>query len=231
VPHSPLSDTDVARSAGFFAWVGLGLGGLLWLAERGLAPLGEPLVSLALVGLWAWITGALHLDGLADTVDGLSGGRGDPERTLAIMRDSRIGAHGATALVVMLGLKAAALMRGRELAGDLVWLVPALARFGCTLLLACFVYARSHGLGSAFAGRVGAREVLIGGVALGVTPLLWTGLGWRELAAALVGLAASFGLALRMRRTLGGLTGDVHGAAIELAELSMLLGLVAFHLR
>jgi adenosylcobinamide-GDP ribazoletransferase len=233
VPQVTLSERDVARSAGFFAWVGLLIGGLLWASHTGLAWVGlrQPLVAVVLVSLWAWATGALHLDGLADTVDGLSGGRGKAERALEIMRDSRIGAHGAVALVLGLLLKCAALARALELEGQVVWCVPAVARFGCTLLLAHFPYARQSGLGSAFAGAVGWRELAWGVPAL-VLPLAWLSPGgWGAYAGtAALGLGCALALALRVRRALGGLTGDVHGAAIEVCEIAMLVGLSAFRL-
>lgn len=231
VPHVALADRDVARSAGFFAWVGLGIGGLLWGLSLPLASLGEVLSSLLLVSAWAWLTGGLHLDGLADTVDGLSGGRGDRERTLEIMRDSRIGAHGATALVLGLALKCAGLWRARELGAEAVWFVPAVARFGCTVLLASFPYARSRGLGSAFAGQVGVFEVLVGVLAVLVPVALLRGAVAGYGLGATAGIACALVLALRAQQKLGGLTGDVHGAAIEVCEIGMLLGLCAFPLR
>jgi len=234
VPHAALEEREVARSAGFFAWVGLGLGGLLWTLSRGLEPLfGGPLSALLLVTAWAWLTGGLHLDGLADTVDGLSGGRGDRARTLEIMRDSRIGSHGATALALGLMLKSAALWRARSLGVEVVWFVPMVARFACTVLLATFPYARAQGLGSAFAGSVGWMEVGLGALALAV-PLGLLGLGAGALGyglGAAVGLACALGFSYRVRLLLGGLTGDVHGAAIEIAEIAMLLALAAVPLR
>jgi adenosylcobinamide-GDP ribazoletransferase len=197
-------------------------GGGLWLLERAASPLGARLASLLLVAAWAVATGALHLDGLADTVDGLSGGRGDRERSLAIMRDSRIGAHGATALVLALALKWAALEQVLALGPGPFWVAPVVARFVCTLLLARFRYARPQGLGSAFAARVGWREVGLGSLAL--APLAYV-LGVSLLGPALWGMAVAFGLALWARARLGGLTGDVHGAAVELCEIGVLFGL------
>jgi adenosylcobinamide-GDP ribazoletransferase len=221
-PHGELADDDVARSAGFFAWVGgliaLGLWGAAWL----LAPLGPRVAAVVLIALWALVTGGLHLDGLADTFDGLGGGRGDRARALDIMRDSRIGAHGATALVLLLGLKWAALERALEL-GLTPWLAaPVLARLSATILLAVFPYARTQGLGSAFAGRVGLREIAVG--ALAVVPLVWVfRLGFAP--AGLAGAALALAIALRMQKLLGGLTGDVQGAAIELFETAFLVAL------
>ncbi len=234
VPHVELTEPDVAKSAGYFAWVGLLLGGLLLgaavLFEQ--LGLGAALSSLCVVALWAYLTGGLHLDGLADTVDGLSGGRGDKERTLSVMRDSRIGSHGATALMLALALKAAALARIFELhALELVWLVPAVARFACTCLLASFPYARGQGLGSAFAGRVGLRELSIGASAIAWPFFVLGPVGVPYAACASLGVVCALLVAWRSQRALGGLTGDVHGAAVEVCEIGMLLGLCAFPLR
>jgi adenosylcobinamide-GDP ribazoletransferase len=228
VPAHALRDEEVARSAGFFAGVGLLLGALLGSVAWLLAPLGPRLSAAGVLAAWAFLTGALHLDGLADTVDGLSGGRGERARTLEIMRDSRIGAHGATALVLALALKWACLEALFEEGQRTWWLVPVVARFLCTLLLASFSYARESGLGSAFARRVGGLEVALG--ALVVAPaVVWAGLDFAV--GALVGTACGMALALRVNRRLGGLTGDVHGAAIEVAEIGCLLALCWLDLR
>jgi adenosylcobinamide-GDP ribazoletransferase len=222
LPPIDYSDEEVARSAGFFTWVGALLAGLLWVAARVLAPFGERITALALVALWAFATAGLHLDGLADAVDGASGGRGQRERTLEIMRDGRVGPHGALALLLLVLCKWAALER-LLVQGDAAWLcAPVVARFLCTLLVARFPYAREAGLGSSFAGRVGARELL-----LGALPLLGCALldGFELLLSALFGVCAALLWALRFQRLLGGLTGDVYGACIELCEACVLLGL------
>ena len=222
VPAVDLSEQQLARSAGWFAWVGGLVAALLWVVARVLTPFDARLAALLVVAVWAFLTGGLHLDGVADSVDGLSGGRGQRERTLEIMRDSRIGSHGALALLLVLLLKWSALERLLG-DGDVRWLLaPVLARFVCTLLMACFPYARSQGLGSAFAGRVGVRQVLLGGLAL-AAGLTWLGLP--ALIGALAGLLAGLLVAFRFQRLLGGLTGDVYGAAIEAAEGGCLLAL------
>lgn len=218
----------MARSAGYFAWVGwlvaMLLGGLALLTAGA-----GPRVTAALIVLaWSWITGGLHLDGLADTVDGFSGGRGQHERTLEIMRDSRIGAHGALALALVLLLKLACLERLLQLQTWTWVAAPAVARLLCTLLMAVFPYVRPRGLGRAFAGRVGPRELSLGLFALlAPLPLLWRqgvlsfALAWAAAASAGVAL----GLGLKFKRRLGGLTGDGYGAAIELSETAWLVAL------
>jgi adenosylcobinamide-GDP ribazoletransferase len=222
VPHVELSERDVARSAAYFPWVGGIIAGLLagtaWLL-RGFAP---PIAAACVIALWALVTGALHLDGLADSFDGLGGGRGDRARMLDIMRDSRIGAHGAVALMVALLLKWLALERLFTLQ-KIEWAcAPVIARLLVVLLLAAFPYARERGLGSAFSGRVGALEVGVAALALGPLFYLWA---MRPALPALCGVALAMLLVLRMRKWLGGLTGDVHGAAIETCEIGVLLAL------
>lgn len=226
LPELKLEPRDFARGAAWFSWVG-GLVALpAWAATLLLPWLGVRLTALLALALWVLITGGLHLDGLADSVDGLSGGRGDRTRTLDIMRDSRIGSHGALALALLLMLKWAALERVLEL-GRPAWLIaPVVGRFAATVLLVCFPYARSSGLGAPFVGELGVVTLLIGAapVALGVA-LLGPLSGWAVGAALLVALLVG----LRMHRLLGGLTGDVYGAAVELSELAALLALSVWH--
>ncbi|MET0340859.1 MAG: adenosylcobinamide-GDP ribazoletransferase [Polyangiales bacterium] len=225
---------DVARSPGWFAAVGLLIGAPLWaVAAVTEAYLGARIAALSTVALWVALTGGLHLDGVADMADGFSGGRGDRDRTLAIMRDSRIGAHGAVALILVLGLKWALLEPsiGR---GASWWLMaPVAARFGCTVLMATLPYARPEGLGAMYAGMPRARVLALGAatviaVAMWLDWAAWSG---RPLMGALLGWGIALLLALRARRLLGGLTGDVYGAAIELSELGCLVGVAWSALR
>ena len=169
----------------------------------------------------AALTGGFHLDGVADLFDAAGGGRGDRARMLAIMRDSRIGAHGAVALVLILLVKTAALadlVSRRDLLPLLA--CPALGRWAVTPLLAFFPYARAEGVGRAFSGRVGRGQVA---VASGIVILVVGVLGLRMALPAVGALASAVALGLWLRRLLGGLTGDVYGAAVEIAETTALV--------
>jgi adenosylcobinamide-GDP ribazoletransferase len=221
-----LDETDLARSLAWLPLVGTALGGVLALAARGLeGRLDDGPAAVLLVAGWALATGAIHLDGLADSADAL--GAGDRDRRLAIMRDSQIGSFGALALVLVLALKialvAAVLARGHHL-----WLIaiPATGRMAASALSAALPYARSEGTGAALVS--GGRRFERLSVALATA--LVVALACARLrgllavaAAALVALAVG---RLAVRR-LGGVTGDVLGAAIELAECAALLALVA----
>jgi adenosylcobinamide-GDP ribazoletransferase len=214
--------SHLGASLVFFPLVGLALGLVLMGAEfllRG--HLTSALIAVALVSLLALLSGALHLDGLSDVFDGLGGGRGDRERTLAIMRDSHIGALGATALVLVVIAKLVAvhgvLERGALLA---LCAFPVVARFSAVVLVVSFPYARAEGLGKAFHEQARAVHLVLAAL-LAAPVLAWAGA--RCAIAAAVALAVALLFAAWLNRRLGGITGDVCGAAIELAEVAFLV--------
>src|SRR5579859_223538 len=137
------------------AWypaVGLLIGGLLgclgWLLS-GAPPL---LAAALLLAAWVVLTGALHLDGLADSADAWVGGLGDRERTLTIMKDPRSGPIGVTAVVLVLVLKFSALASMPHVSA-VVWVAPLLGRAALTAAFMTTPYVRSGGLGSGLVGE------------------------------------------------------------------------------
>jgi adenosylcobinamide-GDP ribazoletransferase len=204
------------RAALFFALVGAALGALLGAAALGLKELVPPLVAGALVvALELALSGALHVDGLADSADGLAGR--DRERALAIMRDHSVGAYGASALTLDLLAKAAALAAIDELLPIVV--AYALSRAAPLPLAAALPYARAEGTGRAL-DRLPPWIA-----AAGVAPAVAVGLfAPPAIAAAALVVAAVWWLA---RRRLGGVTGDVMGAAVELTATAALIAAAA----
>lgn len=220
-PRGELEPGDLGRAAGWFPVVGLGLGILLWGASWLLNPLlGSGLASALLLGLWVAATGALHLDGLADCCDGLLASA-PPSRRLDILADPHLGAFGVVGVVLLLLIKSAAI---GELAdtGALLF-VPAAGRW-IALLLAGGQPARPEGLGGRLHAELG-RAGLFWLLPMGAGALL---LGLRGLVALAAALLTAWALARLARARLGGQTGDVLGAGIELAETAML---VAFAVR
>ncbi|MBB6246488.1 adenosylcobinamide-GDP ribazoletransferase [Rhodanobacter sp. A1T4] len=215
---------DAGATNASLAWyptVGLLIGGVLW----GLAWIGSSLPPLLLAALlllvWTGLTGALHLDGLADSADAWVGGLGDRERTLAIMKDPRSGPMGVTAVVLVLLLKFAALA-SLPLADTAIWLAPMLARTAITAAFLSMPYVRSQGLGSALTHS--PRLPCIVGVLAAVAVAACSGShGARALLAASV-VFACWRFACMHR--LGGMTGDTLGALTELAEVLVLIVLV-----
>jgi adenosylcobinamide-GDP ribazoletransferase len=212
----------LGRAAPWFPVVGLALGAVLAGVERVAGGLFPPLLAAALtVTAWKALTGGLHLDGLADCLDGLAGR--DAEQRLRIMRDTRLGVFGAVGLVLFLLLETAAVAGLPPSARTRALLVlPALGRATPALLARCFRPARADGHGAAFRDGLGAGAALLA-LALAAALALAVLGGVSGSLVVVVSVAAAFSLAFFMAARLGGVTGDVLGAAIEVAELAGLL--------
>ncbi|HEX7479494.1 MAG TPA: adenosylcobinamide-GDP ribazoletransferase [Polyangiales bacterium] len=217
---------DFGPAVACFPLVGLLLGAASYALQLVITPrLGPALGAALIVTAVAFATGGLHLDGLSDLFDGLGGARGQRERALEIMRDSRIGAHGASALVLLLLTRVIAL--GQLLGDERAWVLvaaPTCARGVVVPLIAGFRYARPEGLGRMFHEQTRLRHAAI---ALLLTAAVLAPLGLPSVGPALCTAVAALLLALWVQRKLGGLTGDVYGAIIELAELVYLLAVIA----
>jgi adenosylcobinamide-GDP ribazoletransferase len=214
---------DVARGSALFPLVGAGVGavggGVALLAHLWLPPFLSAAFGCAVVVV---LSGALHVDALADTVDAI--GATTRERALEIMRDPRIGSFGAAAITVDLLARAAAiaaLVDGGVIAALVV--AGALGRAAALPLAAALPYARASG--GVLTGRVGWVAAVGGGATAVAFALALRGVdGLAAVAAALVTAAL---LAAVFRRWLGGVTGDTLGATTELAGLVALLTLTA----
>ena len=222
---------SLGRAAWWFPAVGLALGACLVAADHLFAFVFHPLLgSVLLVSLWKILTGGIHLDGLADVLDGLAGR--DAERRLAIMRDSRIGVFGAAGLVLCVLIAAGALdaLPGGRHSAALV-LAPAVGRLGPLLIGPLFRAATpGQGAGATFLEGLSpwAAPLWIAGLWILSAVLLgpWGGL-LLSLALATVLLWAVF-----LVSRLGGLTGDALGSSVELGELATLVAAAALiHLR
>lgn len=211
------------------AVLGLTVAGVL-LGTAQVLPVG--IAALVAVAAEVLLTGALHLDGLADSADG-SAGR-DPEARLRIMRDHAVGVYGTTAVVVDLGLRTLALaalaaLPAAEAAALVVvaWTLSRTALLAPALLLP---YARREGTAGAVVRELGARHVAAAAglaVALLAGAVLAGADAGATAAALLAAAVAAAGTTAWARRHLGGATGDVLGAAAELSGLFALLTLVA----
>jgi adenosylcobinamide-GDP ribazoletransferase len=179
-----------------------------------------PAAALA-IGTLAWLTGGLHLDGLADTTDGLAAGRGDRTRALEVMRRGDIGPLGAVALVVVILIQVVALGRALAVAGP--WALPAAAAAGRAVLpVLCargIPSARPDGLGATVAGSVPRAVALLVAVLVAALAALVAGPAGpdaeRAALAVAAGCAVGAVVAGRAVRRLGGITGDVLGAGVE----------------
>jgi adenosylcobinamide-GDP ribazoletransferase len=218
------SDDTVAASFEWFPIVGFLLGLALAAEDWLLAHVFALVIrSLLIIISLTVITGAVHLDGLADTADALGAGR-NRERALDILRDSRVGTFGAAAIFFDLALKILALS---TLAGDrrygALLIAPMLARWSMLLVARGLPYLRSSGSGSTLLSgnslnvRADVIEVLTIVVALVLGPMRPNGL------ACAVAIAIVFAMRFFYRRWLGGVTGDLIGACGELVEIAVLV--------
>mgnify|MGYP003602449030 FL=1 len=215
---------ELGRSLLFYPLVGLLFGGILWALNW--LMLGAPLLlhAVLLLTVWVLLSGALHLDGLADSADAWLGGFGDRERTLTIMKDPRSGPIAVVTLVLVLLLKFAALLALIEQQHALALIiVPLLGRSALLGLFLTTPYVRAGGLGQALADhlpRSAGKQVL---AVSGLACVLIAGLsGFFAVVLAVVLFAW---LRRIMLRRLGGTTGDTAGALLELLEVAMLVGL------
>lgn len=230
-----LGPGDAARAVFWMPVVGLllgVLGGGVVVGVSGSGAGSDPrrLLGAALaIALVALLTGGLHLDGLADTADGLGSRRPAPA-ALDIMRRSDVGPMGVAALVLVLLIQVAALAAepSRLTAGLALVLATVTGRVSVVLATGSRA-ARPGGFGALVAGQTSARGRLLTAMLLaGAVVVCGLGLGgWelaiRGLAAAVAGLAAGSAVRLIARRRLGGVTGDVFGAVVETSTAAVLV--------
>lgn len=215
---------DLGRSTAFFPLVGLAIGALLVGANWLISPwIVRPLCDALLITLLTLVTGALHLDGLADVCDGLAA-RGGRERFLAVMKDSQVGAVGAVGLVLGLLLKWQALAAvPAEFKWQALLLFPALARFGQVLTMTGARHARQDGLGAAIAQGTGVVTLLVASATAAAAG--WYLLGLKGIVPLAAVCLLTFAGRMFFQRKLGGLTGDTIGC---LSELNEILALIIF---
>jgi adenosylcobinamide-GDP ribazoletransferase len=238
--------SSLSQSVRYFPLVGVLVGliniGVWWVSNRWL----PASVSIGIMlAASAAVTGALHEDGFADACDGFGGGT-TPDRVLAIMKDSRIGAYGAIGVFLLLGLKWTALAALPLTVFPLMVVAAhAMSRWCSVALIWRLAYVRGDddAKSKPFAGRLGGAAWILSGLIgiAGLAPLAaawarWSGDAALSAAGAVTSGAAALGAGAAaaalatllaggyFRRRIGGYTGDCLGAAQQLAELAFLLG-------
>src|SRR5258708_834343 len=187
-----------------------------------------PVIAVLLVAISAWMTGAMHLDGLADMADGFGGGR-DREDVLRIMRDHAIGTYGTVALILLVLIKVTTLSSLIEhgAAGPYLIIAPVLGRWASVPLGRFLPYARRKegGLGAAITEHVGWFELIGASLLAGICKFYLA--SWRGAACWLAVIVVTALNASMCVRRIGGVTGDTLGANIEVCEAVILLVAVA----
>jgi adenosylcobinamide-GDP ribazoletransferase len=229
IPLPGAPPADPRRLAGrAMAWapvigllLGLAAAGVLWLAVRP-GQLGSLLSAVLAIGTLTVLSGALHLDGLADLADGL-GSRRPASEALAIMKKSDIGPFGVVVLVLILLVQIAALARAESLGRGVVAVVAAAVTSRLAMTAACrrgVPGARGSGLGALVAGSV--PGLVVAGLVIADLAAA-AAFGWFFVVGVAAGLLVSAGLTALAVRRLGGITGDVLGAIAETTMAACLL--------
>ena len=230
LPRREASPEELGRSVAYFPVVGLIIGLFLaalgWLLELILP---SAIVSVLLIVSLAVISGALHLDGLADTCDGIAG-----HRTVAarwqVMHDSRVGGFGIVGVCLLLLVKYVSLNSvPQHLLMITLVIMPVISRWAMVYALFAYPYARPSGLGKAFKQGANWQKFTLAtfitvAVAMGLTGLINNSYSY------LAGLAVMVGtwiiiviMVAYLKRKFAGLTGDTYGAVNEVAEVCVLI--------
>lgn len=218
---------DLARAVPWYPIAGLPVGGCVAIATAAGAAIDAGVAALLGTLAWVLVTGALHLDGLADLTDATAAAHGDRERFMAVLHDPHIGAFGVVAIVSLLMAKLVLLHAlvsagvGAGAAADWLFLlvIPAAARLG-PLVWMRMLPVLGTGLASRSAGAVRRRHLVGWSVPIvACAPFA----PWLLIAFLLIGLWWFY-----LKRRVGGVTGDCHGAGIELVEAGLLLSASIF---
>jgi len=199
---------------------------IVWYLAKPFFPFNTLVLAILIVTAETIITGAFHLDGMADTFDALFSSGTTVERKLEIMKDSRIGVMGATALIISLLLKTALLdeVLNRQHPAALI-IYPALGRWAQVLFFYASPYLRAEGIGSVFARSIDKNKTTFIRATLVLIPCLF----FPSFFPVFLMLLAILLLYRRyIHRVLGGITGDVLGSAAIIAEMTALLGILIF---
>lgn len=217
----PRDKKRLGKSMAYFPIVGLILGGFLVLVNRGFSIIMAPLVAdaLTIIALIV-LTGALHIDGFIDTIDGLAGGK-TREEILRIMRDSRVGAFGMVGVIALIMLKLVLLHEmPLKIKKEAILLMPVMGRWAMVIASSLSLYARKKGTGKAFVHYCGRGELVIASL----IALIIAGGCLKMLGLELFFfiLAATFLLIRFISKRINGMTGDTLGAINEIVEVGSL---------
>ena len=215
---------DLGRAAGWFPLVGAVMGLIAGTANYLLAFAFPPTIRAILVAaLWISLSGGLHLDGLADSFDGMINAS-TPTRRLEIMKDPRLGTFGGIGLVLTILLKFALISTIAPQTA--LFLFPFSMGVSRWLLLWAGKQssARPGGMGAEFAAGLQKKSFIIGAAfVLPLTGLAFIHCSWPALAALLLAHLTAYSIFRLAATRLGGLTGDIFGLVVEMSEIVMLL--------
>jgi adenosylcobinamide-GDP ribazoletransferase len=228
VPLPPTWQLSFQRIARFAPIIGVLIGGILGMLDWGLFVLKMPVLtrSVVIVAAWVWLTGGLHLDGAMDTADGLA--TPDDDRRLQIMRDSRVGAFGAIAAIIIILLKTVALSDLNQERWLVLIVAAAWGRWGQIVAISFYPYLRETGKGLLHKRDIKAIPDILTGLlpllgCIGLQIWLFPERWWDGIIISMGGISIAISIGFWLDRRLGGHTGDTYGAIVEWTEVGILL--------
>ncbi|TYP56797.1 adenosylcobinamide-GDP ribazoletransferase [Thermosediminibacter litoriperuensis] len=221
LPYIELDQKHITRSLPFFPVVGAVIGTLLagvdLLLKRSIP---APALACLFVVCETIVTGGLHVDGFADTMDGLFCGK-ERDKKLEVMKDSRLGAYGAMGVVLLLLLKYSAILSiHQELRTRLLIVFPVISRWMMTCAITFFPYLREKGLGRAFNENKSSMMFVLS--TFFALMIVFTVAGIEGIKTAFLTFVSGLLFSLYIFRQLGGMTGDTYGAVNEFSEIAAL---------
>ncbi|WP_027416953.1 adenosylcobinamide-GDP ribazoletransferase [Aneurinibacillus terranovensis] len=222
VPYVSHSTKDWEKSVAYYPFVGLLIGVLLWGAGMLLAYLFPlPVAAVLTMAFWVFITGGLHVDGWMDLADGLGSNR-PKEKVFEIMKDSRVGAMGVIAALLLFMVKGTTLYEAVSL-HRMEWLIisPFIARFCLIMAIWFWPYITEKGIGTGLRNGLTAINVGVGFLFTGCI-VYWIG-RISGLAVFIMTIAGAVFFIRMIVKKLGGLTGDCYGAVVEWTEMAALV--------
>ncbi|MBV1880053.1 MAG: adenosylcobinamide-GDP ribazoletransferase [Pseudomonadales bacterium] len=181
--------------------------------------------AVMILSTWVLLTGALHIDGLADSADAWIGGYGSKARTLKIMKDPACGPAGVTSIILLLLLKFTLIKLCFKVGIHYLIVAPLISRASIQVLYSTTVYVREAGLGSAMAHKMSLYKALLGISVTALFSLIYFPFAYCLLTAFLCALGW-WGLRHLMIKRIDGFTGDTAGAWIEITECLCLMPLL-----
>ncbi|MCD6231910.1 adenosylcobinamide-GDP ribazoletransferase [Candidatus Aerophobetes bacterium] len=225
-----IEEKDLSNSLIFFPVIGLIIGIFLILINYLISSFFSPLVvNTLIIIIWIGMSGALHLDGFCDTIDGLYGGQTKEER-LKIMKDSSIGAKGAIALICLLILKLSLLMEiSPQYKYQALLFTPMIGRWGMVMGIFLVPYAREEGMAKSFIKYKDTKQLFWASLITLTTGLFL----FKFISLGIIGLDLGiiFISTLYLKRKIGGITGDTLGGLNEIIEVFTLLIIYCFIIR
>ena len=227
----PYSPSEWRWASAWFPLVGLAIGGVCAAVWGLVAPLGPWVAAMSVLVVSMLLTGAFHEDGLADTADALSGAH-DRARIFVILKDSRVGAYGALALVVSVAFRLVLLAQMGGTASAALLLAHCLSRVGPVWLMVTMPYVSGAAAKSRDVTRAGAAQgvlaTAIGAVSAGGVVVVGGSVSAAAALAAFAAMALATALCgWRFRERAGGVTGDFLGAAEQVNEIVILIAILA----